>query len=238
VYVPLKVLEKELKEFMQNFRKIGFRGSAVTVPHKESIIGCVDNLDETAEKIGATNTLVNNSGIITGYNTDYYGAVEALKEKTTLENKKCLVIGAGGAARAVVYGLKKENASITIVNRTFEKAKSLALEFDINCENIDNSRELIHKNEIIINTTNVGMNPNPNNSIINEEDLIPGKLVMDIVYNPIETKLIKFARNKGCKVITGDRMLIHQAIGQFELWTGIKPNFKDMEVALKKHLGD
>ncbi len=236
VYVPLKVRKTELKEFMANFRKFEFKGGAVTVPHKQEIVNQIKELDETAKKIGATNTLVEDNNKITGFNTDFVGGVDALKEKTELRNKKVLVIGAGGGARAVVFGLKQEDAKITITNRTHEKAVKLAQEFEVNHDKIENMKNLIENNDIILNTTSVGMNPNVNESVIKKEDLIEGKLVMDIVYTPIETKLVKIAKEKNCQVITGERMLIYQAIGQFKKWTGIKPKFKLMEKALLDNL--
>ena len=234
VYMPFKARKEEVKEFIINFRKFSFAGASVTIPHKVEVMKYVDEIDETAKQIGAVNTVINDNGKLVGYNTDYYGAVEALKEKTKLKNKKVLVVGAGGGARAVVYGIKKENASITIINRTTEKAKVLAKEFNVEYGDIKNIKNLIKDNEIIINTTSVGMAPNTNESIIKGEDLIKGKIVMDIIYKPSETKLIKLAKKAGCSVITGDRMLIYQAIGQFKLWTGQNPDFKLMENALLK----
>ena len=236
IYIPFKVKKEELKEFINNLRKFGFAGASVTIPHKVEVMKYLDKIDETAKQIGAINTVVNKNGKLIGYNTDYYGAVEALKEKIKLKNKKALVVGAGGGARAVVYGLKKENAGITITNRTMEKARVLAKEFNVKFDGMKNIKQLIKNNDIIINTTSVGMAPNTNESIINGNDLIKGKLVVDIVYKPSETKLIKLARKSKCSVITGNKMLIYQAIGQFKLWTGQEPRFKSMESALKKHL--
>lgn len=235
-YMPFKMKKEELNEFIKNFRKFSFAGASVTIPHKVEVMKYIDEIDETAKQIGAVNTLVNSNGKLAGYNTDYYGAVEALKEKIKLKNKKVVVVGAGGGARAVVYGLKKENASITIINRTIEKAKTLAKEFNVGYDDLKNIRNLIKNNEIIINTTSVGMAPNTNESIINGKDLIKGKVIMDMVYKPSETKLIKLAKKAGCGVITGDRMLIYQAIGQFKLWTKQEPRFSLMESALKKYL--
>ncbi len=231
VYLPFKVKKEELKEFMENFRKLEFAGGAVTVPHKTGIINYLDEVDDTADKIGAVNTFINKGGRLIGYNTDYYGAVQALKEKTGLNGKKVLIIGAGGAARAVVYGLKKEDAEITIANRTSGKAEKLAKEFKVGFKEIKNMKELIAGNDIIINTTSVGMHPRPDDAVIKEDDLSE-KLVMDIVSAPIITKLIRLAKKNNCDVITGDRMLVHQAIGQFRLWTGKEPDFKIMEKAL------
>ncbi|MDP6648100.1 MAG: shikimate dehydrogenase, partial [Candidatus Woesearchaeota archaeon] len=190
-------------------------------------------IDETAQKIGATNTIVNKNDKLMGYNTDYYGAIEALKEKTPLNNKKALVLGAGGAARAVIYGLKKEGAGITIVNRTKEKAEKLASDFDVKFSEINNMKKLVIDNDIIVNTTSVGMVPNINESIIKEDEFVSGKIVMDIVPIPPNTKLLKIAKSAGCQVISGNRMLLHQAIKQFRLWTGQDPKFKLMESKLK-----
>ncbi|MBU0757836.1 MAG: shikimate dehydrogenase [Nanoarchaeota archaeon] len=236
VYFPMKVRPSELAEFMHNFRMLGFAGSAVTVPHKEKIVDFIDGLDETAEKIGATNTLVVREEKILGFNTDYIGALEALKEKTSLQSKKALVIGAGGAARAIIYALKKEGCEITIVNRTLDKAKALAEEFETDCDEISELRQLIRKSDIIINTTSVGMNQNPEESLVPEEFFTGKQIVMDIVYNPIETKLIRYARIRGCQTITGDRMLMYQAIGQFKHWTGKNLDIDQINEDAKKLL--
>ena len=235
IYVPLKVDADELKEFMKNFLLFDFSGCAVTVPHKESIIKYVDELDENAKIIGATNTLVNNKGKLKGFNTDFFGAGQALKEKLSLSGKKILIIGAGGAARAIIYGLKKENTLITVINRAKDRAEKLAEEFAIGSGDFKEINELTQTHDIIINTTSVGMNPYPDNCIV--DDLPRQKIIMDIVYNPIQTKLINLAKKRQCITITGERMLVHQAMGQFEKWTGVKPNFEDMEKALLKNAG-
>lgn len=236
VYMPFKVREEELGSFMKNFREFGFRGSSVTIPHKIGITKYLDEIDGTAEEIGAANTIINKNGMLIGYNTDYYGAVEALKEKTPIKGKKILVIGAGGASRAIIYGLKKEGAKITLINRTGEKAKNLADEFGVERDSFDNKKTLVKNADIVINATSTGMEPNTNESIINENDLARGKIIMDIVYKPAKTKLIKAARKIGCKTVTGDRMLLYQAIGQFKLWTGQQPDFRLMENSLLKQI--
>jgi shikimate dehydrogenase len=236
IYVLFKTKKEELGEFMRNFREFGFRGSAVTIPHKEAIMKHVDEIDDTAQKIGASNTLVNENGKLIAYNTDYFGAIKALKEKTKLADKAVLVIGAGGAARAIVYALKKEKAKITIINRTDEKAQKLADEFNIEFDRLGNMKELINKNDITINTTSVGMDPHKDESIIKENEFSEGKIIMDIVYKPIRTKLIMLAEKNKCKTITGERMLIYQATGQYNLWTGQNPDFKVMEKALMEKL--
>jgi len=238
VYIPFKVETTELGVFMRNFREFEFAGSAVTIPHKEEMIKHIDEVDETTKEIGAVNTLVNKDNKITGYNTDYYGAVEALKEKTSLDGKKVLVIGAGGAARAIIYGLKKEKSIVTIINRTKEKAEKLAKEFEAHIEEMENIKKLIEENDIIINTTSIGMKPNIDESVVDEKDFSEGKAVMDIVYNPRITKFIKNAEKYNCNAVTGEKMLIYQAIGQFKLWTAQDPDFKLMESELNQAEGD
>ena len=236
IYLPFKVGNLELKEFIKNLRDFGFSGASVTIPHKVEVINHLDSIDKTAEQIGAVNTLVNNNGNIIGYNTDHYGAVQALKEKTELDNKKVLVIGAGGAAMAIVYGLNKEDAEITIANRTFEKAKSLADKYDAEAVPLENMKNLVTENQIIINATSVGMHPNSNESIIKQGELIQARIVMDIVYKPRISKFVSFAKNAKCDVITGDRMLIYQGMRQFKLWTGKEADFRLMESALIERL--
>lgn len=232
VYLPFKVKSEELERFMELFREFRFKGAAVTIPHKQDVIKLLDRLDPTAKDIGATNTVVRAEGKLSGYNTDYYGAIEALKEKTKLRGKKVLVLGAGGASRAICYGLSKERAKVTVMNRTSEKADALSQEFGLCARGYDDVGNIASKSDIIINTTSVGMNPDPDASIIDKKDIPEGKIIMDIVYNPLRTLLLKLAEKKGCKTISGDLMLIYQAIGQFEIWTGKRPAFRDMESAL------
>ena len=235
-YISFKVKGNELGDFINNFKKFNFKGASVTVPHKVAIINYIDSIDETAKQIGAVNTIVNDKNKLAGYNTDYYGAAEALKEKTSLKGKRALVIGAGGASRAIIYALKKEKSHITIINRTNENAKELAGEFDVQYGKFENKKQLIKENEIIINATSVGMKPNVNESIINENELTEGKVLMDIVYEPSETKLIKIARKKKCIAITGGRMLFYQATGQYKLWARQEPDFKLMEKSLLEQI--
>ncbi|MBT4351394.1 shikimate dehydrogenase [archaeon] len=238
IYIPFKVRKEELKELIKNFKIFEFRGGAVTIPHKEDIMQYFNNIDNTAKIIGATNTFVNDNSIFSGHNTDYYGAEHALKEITKLKDKKILVIGAGGAARSLCYVLNKEKSNFTIINRTYEKAKLLADEFNGSCSKFKELKKEINNNDIIINTTSVGMNPNNNECIIEEKIFPKNKIIMDMVYNPIETVLIKLANKNNCTIITGDRMLAYQAIGQFKLWTGVDPYFDLMQKALLEHLDE
>lgn len=236
IYHPLKLRSEELAEFMAWFRTDNFIGAAVTVPHKIAIMKHLDKVDETAREISAVNTIVKDDDELIGYNTDHYGAVEALKEKIVLKDAKILIMGAGGAARAIVYGLSKEEADITIINRSFEKAKDLAKKFGCKYKKMGELKEIIEDREIIINTTSVGMSPNTKESVVPKECLKEGKVVMDIIYTPIKTKLIKDAEKVNCSIITGERMLIYQAMQQYRLWTGNHANFKIMEKAILKKI--
>ena len=174
---------------------------------------------------------------LVGSNTDYEGAMGALKEKTHLNGKKVLVIGSGGAARAILYGLNRERASATIVNRTRKRAEMLAREFGVALGLMENISRLLKEHDIIINATSVGMLPHAKACIIRGR-FPPGKIAMDIVYSPRKTQFIKKAQDSGCATVTGERMLIHQAMGQFEQWTGQEPDAKAMEKGLLGHMED
>jgi len=231
VFVPFKTEKKDLDRLIKNIKKRGICGAAVTIPYKEEVMKFLDEIDDTAEKIGAVNTIVNGNGRLIGYNTDQYGAIRSLRNETDLENKKVLLLGAGGAARSIAYGLKKENANVTVVNRSIERAEKISKEFDVNFARIEKLKELVEKNEIIINSTSIGIHPHQEDSIV--EEINEGKIVMDVVYNPRITKLIRIAMNNNCKTITGENMLVYQAVKQFKLWTGKNVKIEDVENARK-----
>ncbi len=239
VFIPFRVQETELHDFIKNIREqdnFNFQGVSVTQPHKISIMKYLDTIDETAQIIGAVNTLVNEDGLLVGYNTDYVGAMQALKEATDLENKRILVVGAGGATRAVVYGLTKEQCEITIINRTDETAKQLAHEFNVNVQPIVKLREALEEADVIINTTSVGMKPQETECIIPSAMIPKRKIIMDIIYSPLKTRLLEMAEKNNCKTIKGDRMLLFQGIKQFQLWTKQDPDSTIMEQELHKYL--
>lgn len=225
---------KDIENAVKGIKALGIRGVSITLPHKISIIQFLDNVDETAQRIGAVNTVINNNGILTGYNTDSSGAIRALEEVISLENKKIVLIGAGGAARAIAYGLSLKNCYLTIVNRNKEKGQSLAREFGALFEDTNNL-SIIQKNDILIHATPTGMNTNTD-SLIPKDVLHKNLVVFDIVYNPKETKLIKDAKEKGCKIVYGYKMLLHQAALQFELFTGHNAPITVMEQALLEGL--
>jgi len=234
VYVPFQV--KDIKPAIDGIRKLGIRGASITLPHKTSAIKYIDKFDHTAEAIGAVNTIVNDEGVLTGYNTDGDGALKALEEVTRLSGKKAVLIGSGGAASAIALGLKDNGAKLVILNRTEDKARKLAKK--VNAEGSGSLKKLaeISSADILINATSVGMSPKINQSIIPKELLHNRLTVFDIVYNPKETRLLVEARERGCAVVYGYKMLLYQAALQFELFTGLKAPLKAMESVLTQAL--
>ncbi len=219
-----------VKEAISGIRGLNIRGISVTIPHKVTVMEYLDEIDETAKKIGAVNTIVNDNGKLTGYNTDCDGAVQALKEQTSLKGKRILLVGAGGAARAIAFGLKKEGASIVITNRTVKKAKDLAEHVGVSFVEIEETAN--QKIDIIINATSVGMTPKENASAIPSVLLRKNVVVFDIVYTPKETKLIQDAKSAGCTIVYGYKMLLYQAVEQFKLFTKKDAPVAIMEQAL------
>ncbi|MBI2430553.1 MAG: shikimate dehydrogenase, partial [Candidatus Levybacteria bacterium] len=178
---------KDLKSATAGVRALNIRGAVVTVPHKIEVLQYVDVIDEEALAIGAANTIVNDNGVLTASNTDWIGAITTLKKETTISGKKVVVLGAGGAARAVIYGLKREGARIIICNRTLDHAKKIAQEFSLEGAYQLDEKEKIASADIIINTTSVGMTPQENEMPIPSEFIKPHHVVYDIVYTPKET---------------------------------------------------
>ncbi len=236
-YFCFKVENNNLRQAIMSMRAIDIKGMNVTVPYKQQVIPFLDELDEVAKKIGAVNTIVNNRKKLKGFNTDYIGLIKAIEEHTTIKGKKIVLLGAGGAARGIAFGIIEKKGSLIILNRTVAKAKELAKEFG--CEY--GGLELMDKEkaDLLINSTSVGMHPKENETIAKKSQLKNFKIVLDAVYNPIETKLLKLARDAGCKTISGLNMLVYQGAASFELWTGKKPDTKLMKkIAIKKLKGE
>lgn len=231
IYLRAEVKPENLKMAMDGVKALGIRGVSVTMPHKTEIIKYLDKIDKEAKKIGAVNTVVNNKGRLTGYNTDWIGAIAALEKKIKLEGKKVAVIGAGGAARAIVYGLIKKGAKVKIFNRSLDNAKKLAKEFGCEAGGLNALRECM-KADIIINATSVGMNEDK--SPVDKRFLNKNQTILDIVYSPRETKLIQDAKLKGAEVVYGYEMLLYQGVAQFELYTGRKAPVEAMKKVLEE----
>lgn len=225
----------DIKNAISGIRALGIRGASVTVPHKINVMQYLDEIDETAKSIGAVNTIVNNNGKLIGYNTDSFGAMQALEEKISLKNKKVVLIGAGGAAHAIGFGLKTKGANILILNRDIEKAKALANKVGADFGNLLRLSEIKNSN-ILIHATPTGMSPDIDKSLIPNEYLNKNLSVFDIVYNPKETKLLQDAKLMGCTIIYGYKMLLYQAVSQFQLFTGKKAPVNIMEKVLVSSL--
>lgn len=227
-YVPLHVKPDGLAEAVKGIKAMGFRGVNVTIPHKVEMLSYMDELDDSARLIGAVNTVVNEGGRLIGYNTDGVGYVRSLKEEavSSLEGKHIVVIGAGGAARGIVYALLLESpALITILNRTIERAEMMAADFssmgNVQGMSMDDAKQALLHADIVINTTSVGMHPNVHETPIDPADLPEGIVVSDLIYNPLETKLLSIAKEKGCITHGGLGMFVYQGAIAFEHWFGI-----------------
>jgi len=215
VFVPLHA--KELSDLMTCVREIPVHGLSITMPYKQKILEYLDNSDPLTEKIGACNTVVRaQDGKLYGFNTDVAGIVRPLEQRMHLPGAKILVIGAGGAARAAVYGLRERQAEVYVMNRHMAKAQKLARSAHARICRRNDLKKM--KFDVIINATPVGMG-NSRASILNENE-INARYVFDMVYNPGETKLLKLAKARGAQVITGAEMFAQQAARQFEIWTG------------------
>lgn len=231
VYVPFDV--NDIKKGVEAIRNLGVHAVGVTIPFKISIIKHLDELDEDAKKIGAVNVVLNKDGKLIGGNTDGKGGVKALKEKTEIKSKKVILLGAGGAARALAFAIKDEGGELMILNRTIREAEELAKAVGCQFGGLEKLSELIPTTEILINSTSVGMAPNINQSLVYKELLHKKLTVMDIVSNPRETRLLKEAKAVGCQIVFADRMLHWQGVLKFKMYTGIKPLIKIMEKALQ-----
>jgi shikimate dehydrogenase len=234
IYIPFMV--NDIKQAIAGIRGLGIRGASITMPHKVSAIDYIDDIDEVAREIGAVNTIVNNDGRLAGFNTDCGAALKALEEVTTIHGKKVIIIGGGGAALAVATGLRRNGVELVILNRTVEKAEKLARL--VNAEDFGGLEKLsaISETDILINTTPVGMWPKTDESIVPKELLHDRLTVFDVVYNPKETRLLTDAREKGCAVVYGYKMLLYQAAVQFQLFTGRQAPLQAMESALTEAL--
>ncbi len=231
VYLGASVKVENVKTVVEAVRVMNIRGLTCTMPHKIEIMKYLDVIDPAAKKMGAVNTVVNDNGILKGYNTDWLGAVTPLEKITKLKKKNVAILGAGGAARAITYGMISRKAHVTIYNRTVKKAEELAHEFNCIAKPMDQIDE-ISKADIIINATSVGMHPNKNILPFNQQLITKNQIVFDIIYVPYETRLLKFAKEKGATVIHGLEMLLYQGTAQFELYT----NRKAPETVMRKVL--
>jgi|WetSurMetagenome_2_1015567.scaffolds.fasta_scaffold00020_23 shikimate dehydrogenase len=236
-YVPFQTHPDRLQDALAGLRALSIRGVNVTVPHKENVIPLLDNVDKEAAYIGAVNTIRNDDGILTGYNTDGRGFMRSLAEEgIDVKDKKVLIIGAGGAARAIGYYLCKEADKVCLYDVDADKADALSKHLDGirgNAEKTDmeteEGRDIIRGSDIIVNATPLGLKPN--DPLPLDVKLIrPEQAVCDLIYK--ETQLLKAAARTGCKTLDGSGMLLWQGVLAFEIWTDIKPPAEIMKEAL------
>ncbi len=238
IYVPFEVKPENLELSVKSLRALNIKGVNITIPHKEEVIKYVNDVSKEVMYIGASNTLINIDGFIKAFNTDAFGFIKGLKQlEPNLEGKNILVLGAGGASRAVIYGLINENVEkIFIANRTPERAEKIKEDFRklhrfidevINILFFNQVEEVLDKVEIIVNTTSVGLNED-DKPLFNYEKIKPEHTVVDIIYK--KTPLLKTAEKKGCKWQDGLPMLIYQGMKSFELWTKKWPDVSFEEV--------
>jgi len=215
IYLPLHA--KTLKDLMRCVRDIPLHGLSITMPYKQAILPHLDNTDAHTAKTGACNTVVRGQeGKLYGFNTDIAGVIRPLEQRITIDGAKVLVLGAGGAARAAVFGLKERGAEVWILNRTSVKGQKLARQAKARTIKRADLRKVAF--DVIINATPVGMG-NTRDCVL-KDDEIQARVVFDMVYDPVETHLLQVARSKGISVIPGVEMFVQQAARQFEIWTG------------------
>jgi 3-dehydroquinate dehydratase/shikimate dehydrogenase len=223
VYLALHA--KTLKDLLACVRDIPLHGLSITMPYKQAIVEYLDNSDAHTAKIGACNTVVRaQDGKLYGFNTDTAGVVRPLEQRIVLQDAKILVLGAGGAGRAAAFGLRERGAEIFILNRTAETGQKLARQ--VHGKSVKRADLKKLNFDVIINATPIGMGSLKDSPL--EQDEIRAKYVFDMVYDPIETKLLTIAKEAGAAIIPGLEMFVHQAARQFEIWTGKPAPWDDM----------
>jgi len=232
-YVPFAV--QDVGKAMTGLRALGIKGVSVTIPHKQAVMEYLDTIDPVAEKIGAVNTLVIANNAIHGTNTDWLGANRALREKINLQGASVLLLGAGGSARAIGFGLLEAGASLTIASRTPEKGRSLATL--LGCPWLPLAEAATARADVLVNATSMGMGSQQDLLPIASQALVNFQVVMDIVYAPLATRLLQEAGRAGCQTIDGLAMLLYQGAAQFELWTGQQAPVEVMRQSLLTSLG-
>ncbi len=240
-YVPFELRSaRELPVALAAMRTLGIRGFGVSMPYKLAVLPLLDALSPVARAIGAANTIVQSGGVLTGHNTDAEGAVRALSEAISPVGARVLVLGAGGAARAVVHGLVQAGALVTIANRSAERAQALALDTASSTMSLDGDRvdlsERLASFDAVVNASSRGMSSVDPTPPIDARRLRPSAVVMDAVYAPVVTRFVEDARARGLRAVSGERMLLHQAAAQFELYTGREAPLSAMENALASGL--
>jgi 3-dehydroquinate dehydratase/shikimate dehydrogenase len=217
VYLPFRV--RELPDFMASINPLDISGFSVTIPHKENIVRYLDECDSLAAEIGAVNTVLVRAGKLCGYNTDFIGVLRAMERRLPLAGSRVLLIGAGGAARAAAFALARAGAAVAVWARRAQRARALA--HAVSGEAIDREAIAHHSFDAIVNCTPVGMYPHRGSPLELRE--LNCRLVMDLIYRPLKTELLRRAERRGIEAISGVDMFVAQAAAQWELWTGESP---------------
>lgn len=245
LYLPFNIIPANLKAAIKGFVALGFRGFNVTIPHKVKVIDFLSKVSEEASLVGAINTVLIEEGKLFGYNTDVAGVLESLYTyKKEISGNECVVIGAGGSARAVIYTLIKHfrPSKIHLVNRTEQRAETLRqffktkMKYDVFTVNElmpPDIKDIIKNSSLVVNATSVGMYPESDDAVFTQQNMFSkNQIVFDLVYNPIETKLLKLAKSSNAITVNGIKMLVNQAAKSFEIWTGEKMPTVQIEKAL------
>ena len=244
-YLPFAVPPDRVAEVPVAMRTLGIRGLNVTVPHKVAVMEGLDEISEEARAIGAVNTIANRDGHLTGYNTDAEGVIASLRADGGLDvlPEAVALLGAGGAARAILYALlqAKEVEEITLLNRTLEKAEALAADLDPGSRRVrvatPGTGAAVREAGLLINATSVGMHPEPEASPLPDPSVLHDRLtVLDIVYKPRRTRLLAQAEEAGAATVDGLGMLVHQGARAFEIWTGVPAPVEEMKQALLRQV--
>jgi 3-dehydroquinate dehydratase/shikimate dehydrogenase len=247
VMVPFRVPEGSLESFLEDLAWLDIKGCSVTIPHKEAILPLLQQKEGAVDRTKSCNTiLIGENGELTGLNTDYRAAMDSLEmamggresedAASPLFEKQVLVLGAGGVARSVAFGLERRGAAVTITNRHDERAASLAEE--VNCRTVTWSARAGVLTDVVVNCTPVGMHPDVDDTPLPPAAFTrPGMMVFDTIYHPENTMLIKLARERGASVVTGVEMFILQAAHQFKLYTGLDAPLELMRSLVKRRLG-
>jgi 3-dehydroquinate dehydratase/shikimate dehydrogenase len=247
VYLPIRVPREDLKQFIADAPGLNVKGLSVTIPHKESVLPLLSEVDDAVRGIGAANTVVFEGDRRIGHNTDYRAAMNSLEaalgktdgeespETSPLKGKTALILGAGGAGMAIAYGLSRRGATVVVSDGVQQKAAAISERFD--CRSVEWSQRHAVSADILVNATPVGMHPEVDETPYEKHHLRPSMVVFDAVYNPENTLLIKEARSRNCKVVTGIDMFVRQACLQFQLFTG-RPGPADlMRDLIKRAIG-
>jgi len=220
-YQAFDVGAEALAEAVVGVRALGLTQIAVSIPHKEAMLALVDEVDPVAAKIGAVNTVTRDGDRLLGSNTDWIGALRALERESSIEGRRAAVLGAGGTARAVVHGLRERGAEVFVLNRTVERADALARDLGAaHAGGLDELGPLAP--DLLVNTTSVGLGES--RSPVPREALPEGLIALDAVYEPEQTQLLRDVVSRGGRAIGGKWMLVHQAVEQLRIWTGLLPD--------------